>query len=200
MQANAAIAIPYNTSRPQLRLPEYGRMVTEMVERCKQMPHREMRNLYARQIIHVMEGMNEDLRGTENYKGKLWDHLALLGGYELDIDYPQPIRREEGEQHVEKLSYPGNKIRFRHYGCMVEKMLKRIEELPEGVLRDELVLSAAKRMRLDLIDWRGDRGNLDEKVAGDIEDYTAGHVNRNDVLHLLERAPRTRGRKKRNGY
>ena len=37
-------------------------------------------------------------------------------------------------------------------------------------------------------------------VAGDIEDYTAGHVNRNDVLHLLERAPRTRGRKKRNGY
>lgn len=200
MQDNAAKAIPYNTTQPQLRLPEYGRMVTEMVERCKQMPHREMRNRYARQIIHVMEGMNEKLRGTENYMGKLWDHLALLAGYELDIDYPQPIRREEEEQPTERLSYPGNKIRFRHYGCMVEKMLKRIEELPEGALRDELVLSAAKRMRLDLVDWRGDRGNLDDKVAGDIEDYTAGHVTHSEVIRLLELVPHTRGRKKRNGY
>lgn len=193
----------YNTSETPLRLPGYGRLVTQMVEHAKQIKDRQERTAYAYRIIDVMEMVNDGLRQEDNYEQKLWNHLALIAHYELDIDYPVPIRREDEYVAENKLTYPGNSIKYRHYGHLVEQLMAQIAEMPAGAQRDETVRAAAKRMCQDLMQWRGDRGNVEDRVAYDIEEYTHGAVKSEQVIALLSKpapAPISRrGRKQMKG-
>lgn len=191
----------YNTEEAPLRLPGYGRLVTQMVEHAKNIEDRRERTAYARRIIGVMEAVGENLRHEDNYEQKLWNHLALISHYELDIDYPVPVRREDEYVSEDKLTYPGNVIKYRHYGRLVEQLIEKIVEMPEGAQRDEAIATVARRMCQDLIQWRGDRGNLEERVAGDLEEYTNGMVRSGQVLSLLSRqpAPSRRGRRQTRG-
>ena len=85
----------YNTSREKLQMPEYGRNVLKMVEQLKSIADRERRNEQARAIVKVMEILNPQVHSQEDYEHKLWDHLYIISGFDLDIDspYPCPLRR-----------------------------------------------------------------------------------------------------------
>ncbi|MBQ3831765.1 MAG: DUF4290 domain-containing protein, partial [Bacteroidales bacterium] len=41
----------YNTQRPHLRIPEYGRITQQMVEHCCQIADRDERNRAARTLV-----------------------------------------------------------------------------------------------------------------------------------------------------
>ena len=179
----------YNTQDPKLRLPEYGRLVMQMVEHALEIPDKKARTAYAYEIIRVMETVNENLQWEDNYEQKLWDHLALLSNYQLDIDYPVEVRREEDAEPVKKLSYPGNHIHHRHYGRLVEQLLETINSMPDGQQRDDYVASVAIRMRDNLIEWRGDLGHTEEKVAADIEEYTKGEVRSEWIVQFFNTLP-----------
>ena len=43
----------YNTQRTQLHLPEYGRIIQQLVERCKEMPTKEERSELAAAIVEL---------------------------------------------------------------------------------------------------------------------------------------------------
>ena len=64
--------------KTQLHMPEYGRIIQQLVERCKELPSRDERNEMAMAIIDFMGQRNPQLRDEENYKHKLWDHLLFL--------------------------------------------------------------------------------------------------------------------------
>lgn len=81
----------YNTQRTNLHLPEYGRIIQNLVEQCKAIQDRQERNEVAKSIVHFMGQRNPHLRDAENYKHKLWDHLFILADYDLDVDSPYPI-------------------------------------------------------------------------------------------------------------
>lgn len=193
------LKIPYNTSETPLRLPEYGRMVTQMIEHARHIEDRVTRTLYARKIVKVMESVNDALRDEDHYEQKLWNHLALLSEYALDIDCPVEVLRKEDREPVTKLSYPGNPIRYRHYGRLVEELLEHVAGMEPSAQRDCYVSSVARRMRLDLMDWRGDRGNLNVKVAADIENYTRGKVTADEVMKLFEKELMPRPKKRSIG-
>ena len=75
----------------ELILPEYGRNIQNMVEIAKTIEDRNERNRCARSIIDCMGNLFPYLRDNDNFRHKLWDHLALMSNFELDIDYPYNI-------------------------------------------------------------------------------------------------------------
>lgn len=165
----------YNTTREHLKLPEYGRMVQEMVAHALTIENREERQAYAQLIIHVMKNLNPQMKNVPDYEHKLWDHLALMANYELDIDYPFEVERVDKAAAPSHVGYPGNPIRYRHYGHLVEDGLKQIAQLPEGEEREALLRLIANRMKRNLAEWKGD-GIKDEKVEHDIAQYTNGQL------------------------
>lgn len=173
-----------NNDSLQLRLPEYGRNILKMVEYALTIPNREERLEYAKRIIEAMGvvDMNTDEVGegyrkySLDYTSKLWDHLAYLSNYELDIDYPVQITQLSLESsRPNRLPYPQRKMRYRHYGTLIEQLIEKMSKLPEGSLKKSTLKATANRMKRNLADWKGD-GITNDKVAQDISEYTNGEV------------------------
>ena len=83
--------LDYNTQREKLVLPEYGREVQNMVDYAISLENKTDRQRCAETIILTMERMLPQVREGENYKQKLWDQLALISDFKLDIDWPVDI-------------------------------------------------------------------------------------------------------------
>ncbi len=165
----------YNSTLPQLKMPEYGRMVQEMVDYAVQLPTKDERQAFAQVIAEVMMNLNPKQKEVADYQHKIWDHLAWLSNYQLDIDYPFEVTQAKERIKPGKLSYPKTGIRLRHYGRLIERAMDDLKEMPEGAERDAYVRLVANRMKRNLADWKGD-GVEDTKVARDIAYYTDGRV------------------------
>lgn len=165
----------YNTQLDKLLMPEYGRAIQQMVEHCKSLNDRSDRQRCAELIIRVMSTMAEgDLRRDE-LKVKLWNHLAAIANYELDIDYPVAIEQQDETFKPQPIPYPQKKIQLRHYGAIVEKFAKLIPETEVEDDRKALSLLLANHMKRDLSNWNIDSMS-DQKVAYDLASYTDGKV------------------------
>lgn len=178
----------YNSNRPRLLLPEYGRMVQQMVDHALTIADRAERQAYAESIVRVMACVSPQAKNAPDQQQKLWDHLAYIAGYRLDIDYPCEINRPAENVRPPRMPYPTGTIRRRHYGKNVEAAIAKIMATPEGSERDELVRITAHRMKRNLTDWKGD-GNDDHIVAHDISTYTDGMVNPDFSVHKLAYIP-----------
>ncbi len=191
----------YNSTEAPLKLAEYGRLVQDMVDYAKGITDKDERQCYAEAIVSIMLGLNPKMKDVPDYRHKVWDHLAFMADYELDIDYPYEITRRTAE-HVppSKLSYPKGNIRFRHYGRLLEQSLAELAEMPEGPERERLARLIGNRMKRNLADWKGD-GIQDAKVAHDIAFYTEGRVEPDfqspgkELMHIGENRFRTRKNK-----
>ena len=168
--------LDYNTQRERLVLPEYGREVQQMVDYCVSLKSRAERQRCANTIIAVMERMMPHTYENKDYRQKLWDHLALMSGFQLDIDYPCDIT--EAQKMLQKpapMRYPMKRIPVRHYGNMMFEVFELLKNLPNGAERTELTRLAANQMKRDLVLW-GHGSSDNEKVASDLAGYTAGKV------------------------
>jgi len=97
------MSFDYNANRKKLVLPEYGRNIQKMVDYIKTIEDRDERNRLAGAIISIMGNLNPHLRDINDFKHKLWDHLALIANFELDIDYPYDIPQPEMFQKPPKV-------------------------------------------------------------------------------------------------
>ena len=168
--------LDYNTQRERLVLPEYGREVQQMVDYCVSLKSRAERQRCANTIIAVMERMMPHTYENKDYRQKLWDHLTLMSGFQLDIDYPCDIT--EAQKMLQKpapMRYPMKRIPVRHYGNMMFEVFELLKNLPNGAERTELTRLAANQMKRDLVLW-GHGSSDDEKVASDLADYTDGKI------------------------
>ena len=168
--------LDYNTQREKLILPEYGREVQSMVDHCLTITDRAERQRCAETIVAVMERMLPHYQDTDDYKHKMWDHLAIMSGFQLDIDYPYDVSEaHKMQQKPQRMHYPMKRIPVRHYGNMMFEVFDRLKAMPDGAERDELVRLAANQMKRDLVQW-GHGSSDDEKVASDLANYTDGKV------------------------
>ena len=130
----------YNSLQKRLVLPEYGRNVQQMVDHCLTIEDRAERTRCANTIINIMGNLFPHLRDIDDFKHKLWDHLAIMSDFKLDIDYPYEIVRPENLcSHPERVSYQTAPIRYRHYGKILENMLEKASEMPDGPERDAFI-------------------------------------------------------------
>lgn len=157
-------------------MPEYGRAVQEMVMHAVSLPQKAERQRCANTIVDIMLNMQPSLRELPNYREHLWNHVAYISGYQLDVDYPYPLTRLDAEStRPEPMHYPMKAIRNRYYGHLVEQQLQYLAELPEGEERDVFLALVANQMKQTLYDWNRDAMD-DEKIAQDIARYTKGKV------------------------
>jgi hypothetical protein len=114
----------YNTNRPDMVIPEYGRNVQKMVEHAMSVEDRTERNKIAHAIISVMGQLQPHLRDIADFKHKLWDHLFVISDFKLDVDSPYPIPEKEVLfEKPESMAYPKTENRYMHYGKSVKNLI-----------------------------------------------------------------------------
>ena len=168
--------LDYNTQREKLLMPEYGREVQKMVDHAMTLPTKAQRQQCAETIIGIMDRMYPQTHENADYKQKLWDHLALMSNFKLDIDYPYDVTQAMTiATKPEPLSYSTGDIPIRHYGKLTFELFERLKEMPEGEERDELARYTANQMKRSLLQWS--HGSSDnEKVIDDLARYTDGKI------------------------
>lgn len=170
------IGLDYNTTREKLVLPEYGREIQQMVDYCVELEDRKERQRCAESIIKIMDRMFPENRGLENHEQKLWDHLAIMSNFQLDIDYPFDVSNAAKiAKKPETVEYPNLRIPVRHYGAMLFEIFEKLKHMEPGKERDELVKLTANQMHRNLMQWS--HGSSDgEKVASDLARFTDGKI------------------------
>jgi hypothetical protein len=166
----------YNTQRKKMELPEYGRSVQNMVDHALTIENKEERQRCANTIVNIMGGMFPHLRDVPDFKHKLWDHLAIMSDFKLDIDYPfEIVKREELDMKPGKIAYPDKAIRYRHYGRFLESMIKKLSEMEEGEEKQALLQLLAVQMKKNLNNWNKE-GIEDQKIVDDLREYSNGAI------------------------
>lgn len=166
----------YNTQQRRLPLPEYGRSVQNMVDHALTIEDREERQRCANTIVNIMGGMFPHLRDVVDFKHKLWDHLAIMADFKLDIDYPVDIVKKESlEIKPQRIPYSQHDIRVRHYGRFVQDMIKQAVDCQEGEERNQLLKMIANHMKKDYLNWNKD-GVEDQKILDDLCELSGGKI------------------------
>lgn len=171
----------YNTQRPHLNMPEYGRNVQQMVEYCMSVEDRNERNKVAQAIINVMGQLNPHLRDVEDFKHKLWAHLFIISDFQLDVDSPYPIpTKETFTSKPNKVTYPKKDVKYGHYGKTVELMIKEASGYEEGEEKMALVLMIANLMKRMYLTWNRD-SVTDEIIFEHLDEMSNGKIKLKDV-------------------
>ena len=170
MEANEhTIKLDYNTEREKLRMPEYGRNVLRMVEQVKAIEDREKRTAQARAIVKVMERLNPSVKADEHWEQKLWDHLYIMSGFDLDVDAPYPAPTPE-QLEVKPMPIPlkTKPIKAYHYGRNIESIIELIASEEEGEQKTAMIRQLAVYLRQQYLIWNKDSVS-DATIFQDIE-------------------------------
>lgn len=170
--------VDYNTERTQLKMQEYGRGIQTMIEIAMNLPTKAERQHCAQTIIEAMLQLHPELKSQPRGEKKVWDHLAIMSNFELDIDYPYDI--SEAKASLEKPSpvpYPEVKRITRHYGALVKTLIDKIVGMPEGRERQNLLKTVANTMKKDLVQWGNiSISNAEARVANDLANFSDGII------------------------
>ncbi len=192
--------LTYNTRLEKLEMPEYGRNIQRMVDHCRTLPEKEERTLCAESIIAAMNKIMPCVGDPEEHRRKLWDHLAMMSKFDLDIDWPyEVIQAEELNVPPQPIPLPCNYVNFRQYGKNVEIMLMEAAMMEPGEEKDVLVVRIANHMKKLMVTANND-GIDDEKIFNDILHMTHGQINlfdQNIKLHEYKALPTPQSKKKK---
>lgn len=176
----------YNTTRKKLILPEYGRCIQQMVDYIVSIENRDERTRLAKSLIGVMANMNPKLSDTPDYKNKLWDHLFIMSDFKLDVDSPYPIpTKETYVEKPQKIEYTQNGVAHKHYGRIIEDMVKVAVEMEEGEKRDALKLLIANQMKKTNVSWNKDSVS-DEDIFCDLYKLSQGKLRAQPGTKLVD--------------
>lgn len=168
--------LTYNSARPDLALPEYGRGIHNMVHHAMTIEDREERNRCVRAIISTMGNLFPMLRDTDDFKHKLWDHIHIMSNFELDVDSPYPKPEAETFQSKPKqLKYPQSDIRFGHYGKTIERIIDDAILEEDEEKRKQLTIGIANLMKRTYMVW-AENSAKDEVIANDLKILSKGKL------------------------
>jgi len=195
----------YPTLEGKLKMPEYGRNIQQMVEHALAIEDREERTRCVKTIINIMGNMFPYLRDVNDFKHKLWDHVAIMSDFKLDIDFPYEILLEENlYTRPDTIAYKKSRIKYMHYGRTLEEMIEKVGEYPEGDERNELIRLIANQMKKCFLTWNKELVD-DKKIFDDLRELSHGKIDvtpeflklveSRDVLHAHKR-PANKPRRK----
>ncbi len=177
----------YSTQKSKLVMPEYGRNVQQMLDYALTIEDREERTRCAHTIVHIMGNFFPYLREVPDFKRKLWDHVAIMTDFKLDIDYPYEVtRRTDLQAKPERVEYRGSKIRYTHYGRILEEMIEKVADMPEGDERQTAIFMIANQMKKSFMSWNKETVD-DRKIYDDLRELSNGKINvSDDSFKLVE--------------
>jgi len=166
----------YNTEKNRLILPEYGRNVQKLVELALTIEDRDKRNIAAQEIITILGSMNPHLRDINDFKHKLWDHLALMSDFKMDIDSPFPTPKPETFASKPKtLGYNNKEIKYRHFGRIIEKLILHATEIEDPEKKSALIEVISNHMKKSYLMWNKEVV-ADELIFDSLRDLSKGKL------------------------
>jgi len=158
--------------RKELILPEYGRNIQKMIEHAVTIEDREERTRCAKSIIRIMGAMFPYLRDIEGFKYKLWDHLAIMSNFQLDVDYPfEIVQKDNTSPKPQKLPYRSRKAKFAHYGKTVEQYINEASKIEDKEKQQKLIMFICNYMKKSLLEWNREIAT-DKKVINDFKELS----------------------------
>ena len=177
----------YNTQRSKLALPEYGRNVQQMIDYALSVEDREQRNTVVKTIISVMGTLNPHLRDQPDFKHKLWDHLAIMSDFKLDIDSPYPTpSREKLSEKPRPVPYAPIRLKHKHYGRVIANMAKAAVKKEDGEEKDFLVYTIANQMKKAYLTWNKETVT-DDIILRDLAEFSEGQLQLSSEYKLQDR-------------
>ena len=190
----------YSTLEGRIIIPEYGRNVQRMVEYALTIEDRERRQRCVEAIMQTMCNLFPYLR-DESQQHKMYDHLAIMSDFQLDIDSPyERPEREQLRYRPERIPYAPSPVKLRHYGRLIEQMITAAVNEPNQQKREELIVRIANRMKRNYTTWNKDQVE-DQTIINDIARLSDNHLNcdfENFSLNKIKPANEQKGKKQKN--
>ncbi len=188
----------YNTKQSRLVLPEYGRNIQNMVDYCVSIPDKNERKRCANTIINIMGNMFPHLRDVNDFKHILWDHLAIMSDFKLDIEYPYEIRKKE-DLYIKppRLPYSTGRIVYKHYGKNLENMIRKATLYGDGEEREQLINLLANHMKKSFLTWNKEVVD-DRKIFADLDQLSKGNIVLDEESHKLTESKEILMKKNKN--
>ena len=174
----------YNTQRDILHLPEYGRHVQQMIEQVKRIPDREKRNEQIRAVIQIMAILNPQMKDFPDYKQKLWDHMFIIAGFDIDVDSPYPMPdKKDFFSRPEKIHLEDKPMKASCYGRNIENMINLIAAREDDDDKTAMICTLGHYMRQQYLIWNKD-SVADETIFSDMEKLSEGRLKVPEGLQL----------------
>lgn len=174
----------YNTQQPKMIIPEYGRNIQKLIEYACTLKNREERNNVAAAIIAIMGRLNPMLRDITDFRHKLWDHLFIISDFKLDVDSPYPVPSKEIlTTKPDKVKYPAAKMRFKHYGKAVERLIEKASAMKNGEEKTVFTEAIANLMKKSYLIWNRDTVS-DSVILQELEDLSKGKLKLSENFRL----------------
>ena len=188
----------YNTTREKLVLREYGRNFHKLIDYVKSIKVKEKRTDLSKLIIKLMNMAHPELKNQNEIEQKLWDDLHIMSNFELDVNSPYPKPEVDKLKGIERLEYPKNVIRFRHYGKKIELLIDEACKIKDSKEKESAIIHIGKIMKSFFGMWN--KETIDNKVIIDnIKELSNGKldidIKKVEELNLFYKNTRERGSK-----
>ena len=188
----------YNTTREKLVLREYGRNFHKLIEHVKKIKEKEKRTNLSKLIVKLMNMAHPELKNQNEIDQKLWDDLHIMSNFELKVNSPYPIPEVDKLKGIERLDYPKNVIRFRHYGKKIELLIEEACKIKDSKEKESAIIHIGKIMKSFFGMWN--KETIDNKVIIDnIKELSNGKldidIKKVEELNLFYKNTRERGSK-----
>lgn len=168
--------IKYNTAQPQLTMREYGRNIQQLIDYCVSLQDREERTRCAMAIADIMSRLFPELNVEDGHNSKVWDHINMISGFKLDIDFPcEVLQSNEMKPKPSPIPYSKKSDNFRCYGNNIVKMIKEVSEKEGGIEKDTMIFLIANQMKKLLVTVNAD-SVTDSRVFKDIKEISGGAI------------------------
>lgn len=189
--------LEYNSERPHLIIPEYGRHIQKLIDYCVKIEDDEERDKMAKAIVDVMGNLQPHLRDVPDFKHKLWDQLFIMSDFKLNVTPPfGKIDREIFEEKPEPLAYPKSATKYKFYGTNIQTMIDTALTWEKGEQREALYFAIANHMKKCYLNWNKDTVE-DTVIFKHLLDLSGGKI---DLEPLNEELTESRNllRKRKN--
>ncbi len=188
----------YNTTREKLVLREYGRNFHKLIEHVKKIKEKEKRTDLSKLIVKLMNMAHPELKNQNEIEQKLWDDLHIMSNFELDVNSPYPIPEVDKLKGIERLEYPKNVIKFRHYGKKIELLIEEACKIKDSKEKESAIIHIGKIMKSFFGMWN--KETIDNQVIIDnIKELSNGKldidIKKVEELNLFYKNTRERGSK-----
>ncbi len=168
----------YSEKKEKIIMTEYGRNIQQMVAHAVTLSDKTEREQCVKTIIHTMGNLFPYLRDVNDFRHKLWDHLAIMSDFKLDIEFPfETPSPETFSTRPDTIPYTNQSaVKQLHYGRVIEDMIEKAMTLEEGEMRDCFIVSIANQMKKNYVIWN--KENVDDsKILKDLYNMSRGKIN-----------------------
>lgn len=170
--------------RDLLMLKEYGRNIQSLVDYLATVEDKEKRTKYAYTLVELMKQISGN--NKEETDQKMWNHMHIMSGFNLDVDGPYPVpERDIMQRKPDKVEYNMNKLRYRHYGRNLELLIEQIKAMPEGQDKKDATIYLARMMKRFYANWNKDLVE-DQLVLDQVKLVSKGELEL-DAKEVLEK-------------